>query len=502
MLSSAPEEHKTPRLKHTLDIKGYNATVPFLREICEVARLSPSRYGSLHIDLQALLPQLGSDVDLARYASLPVPPVAPVRPTLASLPPRLGPPPHAGPPAGAPVDPPMVPPAGPTVAERYATRSVARAPAADDNGPEPPAAVPPPVVEDRTAELEAAVEHYKDVVLPDYRDAKAAYEKRMVLHRAFDANLYELAIKNVTPAVIERLNRDYYEPYLTASSPASGIALAKLLMSSLKPTPHEKHVAQRDLFSQLEGLKQGKDTPMESHLHSFKTCHQRLLDLDYVLDEGAAIGIFVNGMHSKFRTIFETLRLQESVDTLAIAYSHATRAAEQVRKVSRVPNGRSPTPSGHSTAPSRTVKFAGESKPTSGHFDSRIHCAYCWRTVQRTYRHSESECNRKKDAKGPVQFAGLAVSSTQAHVNYGRVRRTCPPPLWHIVIGWSRSTPWPIVMGSRSPPMAHRHGVPPMAHRHGIPPPPMAHRQGVPVPPMAHRRGVHPHGPRTEPTQL
>ena len=68
MLSSAPEELKTPRLKNILDIKGYNATVPFLMEICEVARLSPSRYGSLHIDLQALLPQLGSDVDLARYA--------------------------------------------------------------------------------------------------------------------------------------------------------------------------------------------------------------------------------------------------------------------------------------------------------------------------------------------------------------------------------------------------------------------------------------------------
>ena len=167
----------------------------------------------------------------------------------------------------------MVPPAGPAVAERYATRSVARAPAADD----------------RTAELEAAVEYYKDVVLPDYRDAKSAYEKRMILHRAFDANLYELIIKNVTLSVIERLTRDYHGSYLSASSPASGIAFARLLLSSLKPTPHEKHLAQRDLFSQLEGLKQGKDVTMESHLHAFKTCHQRLLDLDYVLDEGAAI---------------------------------------------------------------------------------------------------------------------------------------------------------------------------------------------------------------------
>ena len=91
------KEHKTPRLKNILDIKGYNATVPFLRKICEVARLSPSHYGSLHIDLQAQLSQLGSDVDLARYASLSVPPVAPVRPTLASLPPRLGPSPGVGP---------------------------------------------------------------------------------------------------------------------------------------------------------------------------------------------------------------------------------------------------------------------------------------------------------------------------------------------------------------------------------------------------------------------
>ena len=55
MLSSAPEEHKTPLLKNILDIKGYNATVPFLREVCEVARLSPSRYGSFHIELEALL---------------------------------------------------------------------------------------------------------------------------------------------------------------------------------------------------------------------------------------------------------------------------------------------------------------------------------------------------------------------------------------------------------------------------------------------------------------
>ena len=354
MLPSAPEEHKTPRLKNILDIKGYNATVPFLRKICEVARPSPSHYGSLHIDLQALLPQLGSDVDLGKYASLPVPPVAPVRPTLASLPPRLGPAPHVGLPVGAP----LVPPAGPTSAsERTATRSVTRAPAADDRGPEPPAAVPLlPVAEDRTTELEAAVEYYKDVTLPDYRDAKAAYEKRMVLHRAFDAHLYELAIKNVTPAVIERLTRDHYEDYLTASSPASGIALASLLLSSLKPTPHEKHVAQRDLFSQLECLKQGKDTPMEFHLHSFKTCHQRLLDLDYVLDEGAAIGIFVNGMHSKFRTIFETLRLQESVNTLAIAYSHATRAAEQVRIME-------PT---SSRPPNYGVHLADSTSPTSG----------------------------------------------------------------------------------------------------------------------------------------
>ena len=39
------------------------------------------------------------------------------------------------------------------------------------------ASSPQPVVEDRTAELEAAVEHYKDVLFPDYRDPKAAYEK-------------------------------------------------------------------------------------------------------------------------------------------------------------------------------------------------------------------------------------------------------------------------------------------------------------------------------------
>ena len=38
------------------------------------------------------------------------------------------------------------------------------------------------------------MEHYKDMLLPDYRGAKAAYEKRMVLHRPFDARLYELAI--------------------------------------------------------------------------------------------------------------------------------------------------------------------------------------------------------------------------------------------------------------------------------------------------------------------
>ena len=55
-----------------------SATTP---PICEVARICPSKYGSLHINLQALLPQLGSDVVLARYVSLPVPPVPPrVRP--------------------------------------------------------------------------------------------------------------------------------------------------------------------------------------------------------------------------------------------------------------------------------------------------------------------------------------------------------------------------------------------------------------------------------------
>ena len=525
MLSSSTDEHKTPRLRNLLDIKGYNATIPFLREVCEVARLSPSRYGSLHIDLQAMLPQLGSDVDLTRYASLPVPPVPPIRPTLASLPPRSGPPPPAvGLPADAPSDPPVVPPAGPPSApERAATRSTARAPTGEDRGHEPPAMARTPVVEDRTTELEAAVEYYKDVLLPDYRDAKTAYEKRMVLHRACDAHLYELAIKNVTPAVIERLTRDHHESFLTASSPASGIALARLLLSSLKPTAHEKHMAQRDLYGQLEGLKQGKDTPMESHLHAFKTCHQRLLDMDYVLDEGAAIGIFVNGLHGRFRTIFETLRLQESVDTLLIAYSHASRAAEQVRivessairpshynvhladstspttggkrtaqgnskgkprnadrtsapsrKVSRVPNGRSPTPSGHSPAPSRTVKFADESKPPSGHYDSRIHCAYCWRTVQRTYRHSESDCNRKKDAKGPVQFAGLAVSSTQAHVNYGHANRTSSSCRTGYLP--TRRDTLPAAHRLRHPPMAHRprypssHGQPPGVLRPRLPP--------------------------------
>ena len=77
MLSPVIEETKTPRLKRILDIKGYNATVRFFREIYEVARICPSKYGSLHIDLQALLPQLGSDVVLARYASLPVPPIPP-----------------------------------------------------------------------------------------------------------------------------------------------------------------------------------------------------------------------------------------------------------------------------------------------------------------------------------------------------------------------------------------------------------------------------------------
>ena len=540
MLSSSTDEHKTPRLRNLLDIKGYNATIPFLREVCEVARLSPSRYGSLHIDLQAMLPQLGSDVDLTRYASLPVPPVPPIRPTLASLPPRSGPPPPAMRlPADAPSDPPVVPPAGPPSApERAATRSTARAPTGEDRGHEPPAMARTPVVEDRTTELEAAVEYYKDVLLPDYRDAKTAYEKRMVLHRACDAHLYELAIKNVTPAVIERLTRDHHESFLTASSPASGIALARLLLSSLKPTAHEKHMAQRDLYGQLEGLKQGKDTPMESHLHAFKTCHQRLLDMDYVLDEGAAIGIFVNGLHGRFRTIFETLRLQESVDTLLIAYSHASRAAEQVRIVessairpshynvhladstspttggkrtaqgrskrkprdadrtsapsrkvsftpgerSPVPRGRSPTPSGQGST-SRTVKFTTESKSPSGHYDSRIHCAFCWRTVQRTYRHSEAECNRKKDTKSPVQFAGLAVSSTQAHVNYGHTTRTrsgCRTG--HLP---SRRDTLPGVHRPRHPPTAHRPGYSAPAYRQGYSAP--AYRQGYSAP--AYRQG-------------
>ena len=122
MLSPVIEETKTAGLKRILDIKGYNATVRFFRDIYEVARFCPSKYGSLHIDLQALLPQRGSDVILARYASLPVPPV-------------------------------------------------------------PPCARP------------------------------------LRRCRAFDANLYELAIKNVTPAVMERLPVSY----MSASSPASEV---------------------------------------------------------------------------------------------------------------------------------------------------------------------------------------------------------------------------------------------------------------------------------------
>ena len=89
----------------------------------------------------------------------------------------------------------------------------------------------------------------------------------MILHRAFDANLQEMATKNVTPAVTERLTGDHYEPSLSASN----IALAKLLLSVLKPTPHERYFAQRDLLVQLEGLKQGKGIPMEAPLHALKT---------------------------------------------------------------------------------------------------------------------------------------------------------------------------------------------------------------------------------------
>ena len=163
MLSPVIEETKTAGLKRILDIKGYNATVRFFRDICEVARICPSKYGSLHIDLQALLPQRGSDVILARYASLPVPPV-------------------------------------------------------------PPCARP------------------------------------LRRCRAFDANLYELAIKNVTPAFMERLPEIIM--CLTVRPRALLRALTELLLSFLKPTPHVKHLAQRDLFSQLEGLKQEKDVTM------------------------------------------------------------------------------------------------------------------------------------------------------------------------------------------------------------------------------------------------
>ena len=61
-------------LRASREYRTLRATMP---PICEVARICPSKYGSLHIDLQALLPQLGSDVVLARYASLPVPPIPP-----------------------------------------------------------------------------------------------------------------------------------------------------------------------------------------------------------------------------------------------------------------------------------------------------------------------------------------------------------------------------------------------------------------------------------------
>ena len=385
-----------------LDINGLDGRVEFGRHISRIVKTDPILFGNLYHELDALLPIVSSKkIDYSLLITRPVKPAYPEPPTLESL--SLEP-------------------------------SSSTSPAGN-------------------ALLASALQRYNNDTLPDYTEEKKRYQRRLQQIEDQDANLFAL-----TPASIDRLTRDYLKEYSDASAPhPSGVALFKLLLISHKPSEQSAMLARQEMWSDLTLFKQSRTMAMESYINGFMLLHQKLIDVDYKVDEAALVSVFVANMHAdRFGSIFRILRMASPIADIETAYKVANQAAEQYKlqkpDLSRVTShsahladdkssdtspargrGRDRNPkkpagakkssspgvtkrpftpprnAAHSsTAPrppseSKTVHFP----PNVKAFDPTSNCGYCWRTLKRLCTHLEADCRKKTSS-----FTGMAVGSS------------------------------------------------------------------------------------------
>ena len=411
-MSKASSDIRAMVINPKLDIHGLDNRIEFGRRVSQLAKSDPQLFGNLFHELDALLPIVSSKkIDYAALITRPVKPTYPPAPTLESLP-------------------------AIKTDESDVTSSTSF------------------VVADRTAELAFAMERYENDVLPDYSEEKKRYHKRLQLIEDHDANLFTLIWNNLSTASIDRLTREYLQEYSKTSAPnPSGVALFKLLMITHKPTDQAAMLARTEMWNDLVAFKQSRTMAMETYINGFMLLHQKLVDVDYKVDEAALVNVFVNNMNrDKFGSTFHILRMATPVGDIGTAFKVASHAAEQVRlqkpDLNRVtshsanyaddkmtktfsPRGR-PSGSERSTSPrgakrastpprksslsSTSSRSLADSKSSAKKFDPAVNCGYCWRTLKRICTHMESDCRKKS-----VSFAGMAIGSSFTEASLSHV---------------------------------------------------------------------------------
>ena len=166
-----------------------------------------------------------------------------------------------------------------------------------------------------------------------------------------------LLMHSLTPASRTRLTTSHLKDFSEATSSKSGVALAKLLLISHKPTDLELQESRLRLKKSLEGLKQGT-TQMEMFIAKYMQVYKDLLDVDYTLDDLETRVNFRKALSTAFLEIFDAKTDHILPSTLEECYEHAIFAASVIKArrpaLDRIPNHSKPLnakPSDRSTKP-------------------------------------------------------------------------------------------------------------------------------------------------------
>ena len=417
-------------MSRRLDIGGENYLLPFLRESVEIMSSDPQKYGVCGYRISQLLPtQTVNSFDLSLLILDPVNPMPPSKPTMESV---------------------LLEAQGPLVSS-----SLAKEPAKEPTRETGKKSAKPEAadIEPPTSLSTAASEALLSKALEDYQHD---YERWRITYRLYCNELEEvrkhdmaamaLLMHNLTPASRTRLTTSHLKDFSEAMSSKSGVALAKLLLVSHKPTDFELQESRLRLKRSFEGLKQGT-TQMEMFIAKHMQVYKDLLDVNYTLDDLETRVNFRKALSTAFLEIFDAKTDHILPATLEECYEHATFAASVIRArrpaLDRIPNhsaqialskplnakpsDRSTKPHGKKSTSSqpqgrkvvhssrdnaakppsygRKVSFSEPvQKPKwtdqsrEAMFNPATHCQYCYDLLGRVFEHKTTECRRSKSA--------------------------------------------------------------------------------------------------------